>query len=189
MKGFPSARVIATATTLLALAGGALGCATGPISSPQTITYRASFAFTFANSDTASHQNGTTTNGGGLILTLHDNKGNFVANYVFTGDSGTMAGVVQLGGAMSLTQFGDPNKALGATQKYLGKTWPNCDFTQAVAMPFTGDAVSGVITLHGGLTVPCTYTVGDQQITVPTTLSETVSATQISIGPGPTTSG
>jgi hypothetical protein len=159
-----------------------MGCGTGPVSAPTIITYATTFSFAFSGPDSASSQNPPLLERGLMILTLADNEGHIHGTYSYTGDSahsGTFAGTVAEGGAISLAQFGDPNEALGATLAFLHDNWQNCDFTQAQSTGFTGSAANGELAITGALTVPCTYTVNQQQVTLPTTMTETVGAREI----------
>ena len=136
----------------------------------------------FTSPDSASSQNPPVLERGVMILTLDDNEGHIHGTYSYLGDSahsGTFAGTVAKGGAISLTQFGDPNESLGATSAFLHDNWQNCDFTQAQSTGFMGSAANGELAITGALTVPCTYTVDQQLVTRPTTMTETVGAREI----------
>jgi hypothetical protein len=92
--------------------------------------------------------------------------------------AGTMTGAIDQSGNVTLTQFGDPGKAFGATLAFLHNNWPNCDFTQATPLPYSGSAGGGLVSLTGGLTVPCTYVVNHSQTTRLTTMTELVHGEQ-----------
>jgi hypothetical protein len=174
MARVASSRVVALTAVL------AIAACKGPLSTPAEYTFDGTFAFTFSNSDSASHQNGVTVDQGGMILSVNGVTGAFQGTYMYVGgSSGTISGTFHQGGTLSITQFGDPHQALGATIQYLQTTWPNCDFTRATATAFAGTAVNGALTLNGGLSVECAYGQGQQQIAVPTTLTEQVRVQQV----------
>ncbi len=172
------------AAMLVPAAATGIGCGTGVVAPPSTATYTydAAFSFQFENSDSAATQNATLSVTGGMILTLDRTNGEFHGTYSYDGypaGKGTLAGTVNADGTVAVTQFGDPDKMLGATLQFLHNNWPNCDFTRAQAMPFSGTVVDGGLSAIGGLKVPCSYSVNQQQITLPTTMIEAVAAGEV----------
>jgi hypothetical protein len=172
-------------TTFLAMAA-ALACAacgTGPLNAPTTATYDAAFFFTFTSSDTTAPQNRSLSVTGGMILTVKGTSGILEGNYAYAkrpAGNGTIGGTLSPTDAITITQFGDPGSALGATTQFLHNNWPNCDFTQAQPVPFSGSLTDGIISLTGGLTAPCTYTINQQPVTLQTKMIETVNASPAS---------
>lgn len=168
--------VVAVATILTCS-----GCATGPLDSPSETSYHTSFSFSFDNADPATTQNATLTATGDLAVTVEGTSLRINGTFVYIGypaGAGTLAGAIDTSGTVTITQFGDPGSALGATHAFLHNTWPNCDFTQAAPLPYSGSAGSGLVSLKGGLTVPCTYRVNQRDTTLQTTMTENVSGNQ-----------
>ncbi len=156
---------------------------TGVVAPPSTAThtYDAAFSFQFENSDSAATQNPTLSVTGGMTPPLIARMASSTARILTTGIplANTLAGTVNADGTVAVTQFGDPDKMLGATLQFLHNNWPNCDFTRAQAMPFSGTVVDGDLSAIGGLKVPCSYSVNQQQITLPTTMIEAVAAGKV----------
>jgi hypothetical protein len=168
--------VVAIATILTCL-----GCATGPLNSPSETSYDTNFSFSFDNADPATTQNAAVTANGDLAVTVEGTSLRIKGTFVYIGypaGAGTLAGAIDTTGNVTITQFGDPGSALGATRAFLHNTWPNCDFTQAAPLPYSGSADSGLVTLQGGLTVPCTYRVNQRDTTLQTTMTENVKGIQ-----------
>lgn len=163
-------------------------CGTGPLDAPTTATYAGTFTFVFTSSDTTAAQNHVLSVVGSMILTLKGTDGVLTGKYAysnFPAGTGTLGGSLSSSGAIAITQFGDPGSALGATVQFLHNNWPNCDFTQAQPVPFSGTLANTNIRLTGGLTVPCTYTIDAQQVTLQTRMAETVALSPAHIGNGP----
>jgi hypothetical protein len=174
--------VVAVATILTCA-----GCATGPLNSPSETSYHTGFSFSFDNGDSATTQNTALGVTGDLAVTVEGTSLRIRGTFVYIGypaGAGTLAGAIDTSGNVTITQFGDPGSALGATRAFLHNTWPNCDFTQAVPLPYSGSAGSGLVNLKGGLTVPCTYRVNQRDTTLQTTMTENVSGNQQAPPPG-----
>jgi hypothetical protein len=172
-------------TTILAMAAAfaCAACSAGPLNAPTTATYDATFAFAFTSSDTTVSQNPSLTVTGSMILTFKGTGGTLHGNYgyaKFPAGAGTIGGTLSPSGAIAITQFGDPGSALGATMQFLQNNWPNCDFTQAQPAPFTGSLAGNDISVTGGLTVPCTYTINQQQVTLQSRMVEVMNASPAS---------
>ncbi len=183
--GCPRAR-----TTILAMAAAlaCAACSTGPLNAPTTATYSGTFTFVFTASDTAAPKIHALSVIGSMILTLEGTDGVLDGKYAysnFPAGSGSIGGSLSPGGAIVITQFGDPGSALGATMQFLHNNWPNCDFTQAEAAPYTGSLANTNIRLTGSLTVPCAYTINAQQVTLQTKIVETVALSPAQVGGGP----
>jgi hypothetical protein len=177
-------------TTILAMAAAlaCAACSTGPLDAPTTATYEGTFTFVFTSSDTTAPQNHLLSVVGSMILTLEGTNGILEGKYAYSGfpaGSGTMGGHLSPNDSIAITQFGDPGSALGATMQFLHNNWPTCDFTQAQPAPFSGSLVNNNISLAGGLTVPCTYTINEQQVTLQTKMVERVALSPAHIGNGP----
>jgi hypothetical protein len=180
------ARVIAMAVMLVPPVAACIGCGTDPVSPSTTVTYDAAFSFAFESSDSASPQNPALSLTGEIILALNEANGEFDGTYSYDGHpagTGTLAGTVGADGTITLTQFGDPNRVLGATLQFLRNNWPNCDFTQVRVIPFSGSVFGGVISGTSGLKVPCSYSVNQKQIMLPTTMIQAIAASPTA-GPG-----
>jgi hypothetical protein len=148
---------------------------TNPLGAPAQ-TFGAGFAFTFDNSD--STQNATTIENGVMKLRFPGSTGAFVGRYIYAGapgDSGSIAGMINTDSTIAITQFGDPGQSLGASIVFYQSKWPNCDFTHATGIPFSGISRREVWILTGGVTASCTYTTNGRQVAIPTTVAETVS--------------
>ena len=172
----------------MAAAIACAACSTSPLDAPTTATWSGTFSFAFTSSDTTTAQNHRLPVEGAMVLTLKGTDGILEGRYAYNSypaGAGTIGGTLSPSGAIAITQFGDPGSALGATMQFLHNNWPNCDFTQAQPAPFTGSLIDNDISLTGGLTVPCTYTIDQQEVTLQTTMIETVALKPAQIGNGP----
>lgn len=150
---------------------------TGPSYPPIQGTYAASFSLTFENG--AQTQNGTLVIPGTIVIGRPASDGSFVGNYVYNGGatgSGSIAGVIDMQGDVTIFEFGDVNQPPIFDQQFLEATWPNCDFTQASSNGMSGSLSPSTLSLLGSLDFPCLYTNGSQNAQFPTTLTEQVTA-------------
>jgi hypothetical protein len=185
----PHRRVHALA---LAAAAACLACGNGPLDAASKTSYATDFNFAFDNADSTVVQNHSLSVTGFLVITVEGTSLEFDGSYVYLhypAGAGTMRGAIDLSGNITMTQFGDPGAALGATLAFLQNNWPNCDFTRATPLPYSGSANDGALTLTGGLTVPCTYTINQQQTTLLTTMTEVVAGGQTGGSPSGETIG
>ncbi len=102
-------------------------------------------------------------------------SGSFTINS--NGGSGTVAGTMSTGGAVTISHFGDPALSPLASVAFLETLMPSCDFTQAVSGAMSGAVQNGNLALTGGLTLPCSWTNGDSTVIVPTVVTVQVSGT------------
>jgi hypothetical protein len=165
----------------MAAAVACAACGKGPLDAASKSSYNTGFNFTFDNGDTSLSQNPSLAVPGSLVITVEGTSLAFKGSYVYIGypaGAGTMTGTIDQSGNITLTQFGDPAKAFGATLAFLRNNWPNCDFTQATPLPYSGSAGGGLVAMTGGLTVPCTYVMSHSQTTRLTTMTEVVHGQQ-----------
>jgi hypothetical protein len=183
------ARCAAAITTAVMLAG-TLGCrdhALDPLIKVTTLPYDLAVSFQFNNGDSTSKQNPYLSVLGEMTFVINDGNGDVHGTYSYEDHpnaSGTFTGSISPDGTITVRQFGDPNRKLGATQRFLYNNWPNCDFARATPMQFNAFLDQGIVSLVGTLTVPCTYMVDRKRVTVATTMIEALNA-----GPAADTSG
>lgn len=176
----------------LAAAAWCVACGKGPLDAPSKTSYNTDFNFTFDNADTTVAQNHSLSVNGFLVITVEGTSLEFDGSYTYVrhpAGAGTLTGAIGQSGNITLTQFGDPGAALGATLAFLQNNWPNCDFTRATPLPYSGSAGDGALTLTGGLTVPCTYTVNQHQTTLLTTMTEVAAGGQTGGNPSAESAG
>jgi len=144
-------------------------------------TYNAFFTLTFNNSENTG-QNASASLLGSITLSAPDSKGAFTGSYVYTSGAvsqGTIAGVIETNGRIAITQFGDSGQSLGNDATFLQNTFNNCDISSAtVGTPYSGSVSGGALVLSGVTDFPCTYLDQGQNVTVPTTLTDAITASR-----------
>ena len=172
----------AAAIAAAAMVMGTLAClgrALDPLAKSTTVNYDSAVSFQFDNGDSSSNQNPSLSLFGEMALAINDANGDTHGTYSYDdhpSGSGTITGTVAADGTISIRQFGDPDRTLGATLLFLHNNWPNCDFAHAGPMQFNASVYAGDISLAGTLTAPCTYMVRGKRVTMLTTMIEALNA-------------
>jgi hypothetical protein len=172
-----------SAVVVAGLAVGLAACSgsTAPKYPALAGTYNAFFTLTFNNSENTG-QNASASILGSITLGAPDSKGVFTGSYVYTSGAvsqGTIAGVIETDGSISITQFGDSGQALGNDAAFLQNTFTNCDISSAtVGTPYSGSVSGGSLVLSGVTDFPCSYFIQGQNVTVPTTLAGGITASR-----------
>ncbi|HKV51034.1 MAG TPA: hypothetical protein VJO52_07535 [Gemmatimonadaceae bacterium] len=107
-------------------------------------------------------------------------NGTFSGSFSITGNggSGTVAGTMASGGAVTISHFGDPSRSPLQSVAFLETLMPSCDFTQAVSGAMSGAVQNGKLALTGALTLPCSWTSGGSTVVVPTVATVQMSGSQ-----------
>jgi hypothetical protein len=165
---------VALSVIVLAACSGGGGGATGPIYPSLAGTYSTAF------STTASSIYGTQTlslTPGSITLGSPNSAGDFAGSYIDAGSTGTIDGFENTAGDITITHFGDPNQSPLLTAQFLVAQYPQCDFSQATTTGLTGTIIGSALTLSGGITLPCLWTVNGVAVAATTTLGVQVSGT------------
>jgi len=165
---------VALSVLMLAACSGGGSGATGPTYPSLAGNYSTVY------STTASSIYGSQTlslTPGSITLGTPNSAGDFAGSYIDGSSTGTVDGVEDVAGDITITHFGDPNQSPLLTAEFLIAAFPQCDFTQATTTGLTGNIIGSALTLSGAITLPCLWNVGGVPTAATTSLGVQVSGT------------
>lgn len=172
MARFSIGGIVAALAATLAACGGA----TGPTYPPLAGTYAVLFTGNITPSGYAPQA--LPSQAGTVTLTNADRAGDFTGSYIEGGQAGTIAGSEHIDGGINILQFGNPNQTPLEALELLQQELPFCNVAEAASVPMSGTITNRTLSLSGGMLLPCNWLVGNQNVTLTTSISIVISGTR-----------